>query len=224
MNKQTLFPAIQRGDVAVSTIDDKVRRILRTALEFGFFDREQTDLTIPLYSQSGRELALEEARGGMVLLKNENGILPLDKNKLKFVAVLGPDAYPAVIGGGGSSLSTPFSSVSYLVSISDYLGKNARVDYVVEELPLDSIVDSTQFVTAVGGSRGLRGEYFNTVTAVERADRGRTIEVRWWIPNLKKFQRKSLGLRFRPATKSSTSRGRRLIRQPGKRIRRRRHP
>ena len=81
MNKQTLLPAIDRGDVAVSTIDDKVRRILRTAFEFGFFDREQTDLSIPLYSQSGRELAREEARNGMVLLKNENGILPLDKHK-----------------------------------------------------------------------------------------------------------------------------------------------
>jgi beta-glucosidase len=161
MNKQTLLPAIKRGDVTVSTIADKVRRILRTAFEFGFFDREQTDLSIPLYSQSGRELALEEARSGMVLLKNENGILPLDKQKIKSVAVLGPDAYPAVIGGGGSSLSTPFSSMSYLVGMSDYLDKSVRVDYVVEELPLDSIVDSTQFVTAVGGGRGLKGEYFN---------------------------------------------------------------
>ena len=161
MNKQTLLTAIERGDVAQSTIDDKVRRILRTALEFGFFDRGQTDLSIPLYRQSGRELALEEARGGMVLLKNENGILPLDKRKIKSLAVLGPDAYPAVIGGGGSSLGTPFRSVSYLVGISDYLGKSVRVDYVVEELPLDSIVDNTKFVTAVGGSRGLEGEYFN---------------------------------------------------------------
>jgi beta-glucosidase len=161
MNKQTLLPAIQRGSVALSTIDDKVRRILRTAIEFGFFDREQTDLAIPLYSQSGRELALEEARSGMVLLKNENGILPLDKHRIKSVVVLGPDAYPPVIGGGGSAFTTPFDSVSYLVGISDYLGKSVRVDYTVEDVPLDSIMDSTQFVTAVSGSRGLRGEYFN---------------------------------------------------------------
>jgi hypothetical protein len=42
-----------------------------------------------------------------------------------------------------------------------------------------------------------RGEYFNTVTACERADRGRTIEVRWWIPSLHKYHRKSLGYRIR---------------------------
>lgn len=141
MNKQTLLPAIERGDVAVTTIDDKVRRILRTEFEFGFCGREQTDLSIPLYSQSGRELALEEACSGMVLLKNENGILPLDKHKIKSIAVLGPDAYPAVIGGGGSSLSMPFRSVSYLVGIGDYL--------------------DTRFAIAVGGGRGLKGEYFN---------------------------------------------------------------
>src|SRR5580693_2863490 len=87
MNKHTLLPAIQRGEIAVSTVDDKVRRILRTAIEFGFFDRDQTDLTIPLFSQRGKMIALEEARSGMVLLKNENGVLPLDRNKVKAIAV-----------------------------------------------------------------------------------------------------------------------------------------
>src|ERR1700722_6287556 len=99
MNKETLLAAIERGKVSVAVIDDKVRRILRKAIEFGFFDRGQADLAIPLYSQRGREVALEEARSGMVLLKNENGILPLNKKKLKTIAVLGPEAYPAVIGG-----------------------------------------------------------------------------------------------------------------------------
>jgi len=161
MNKHTLLPAIQRGEIAVSTVDDKVRRILRTAIEFGFFDRDQTDLTIPLFSQRGKMIALEEARSGMVLLKNENGVLPLDRNKVKAIAVLGPDAYPAVIGGGGSSLSTPFSSVSYLEGISNLLGNQARVEYLAEETPLDSIVDNTHFVTSPGGGNGLTGEYFN---------------------------------------------------------------
>ncbi|MGH9683545.1 MAG: glycoside hydrolase family 3 N-terminal domain-containing protein [Candidatus Acidiferrales bacterium] len=118
MNRATLLPAIRDGKVSVATINDKVRRILRTAIEFGFFDRPQTDTSIPLYNQDDRKLALEEARDGMVLLKNDNRILPLDKNKLKMIAVIGPDAYPAVIGGGGSSLVVPFNSVSYLEGIN----------------------------------------------------------------------------------------------------------
>jgi beta-glucosidase len=161
MNKNTLIPAIQNGQVPIATIDDKVRRILRKAIQFGFYEHEQTDASLPLYSQQGRELALEEARNGLVLLKNENRLLPLDKKRIKTVAVLGPNAYPAVIGGGGSSLTKPFNSVSFLEGISNYLGKDVRVVYVTEDAPLEEIVTSTEFVTAPGGSRGLQGEYFN---------------------------------------------------------------
>ena len=161
MNAKTLLPAIQRGEVTIATIDDKVRRILRKAIEFGFYDREQVDVTIPSYSQEGREIALEEARSGIVLLKNENSLLPLDRKRFKTIAVLGPDAYPAVPGGGGSSQTKPFSSVSYLEGISDYLGKDVRVLYKAETPALDEIVAHTLFQSSVGGPRGLKGEYFD---------------------------------------------------------------
>lgn len=161
MNKQTLLPAIQRGEVSAATIDEKVRHILRKAIQFGFYDRELEDPTIPLYSQEGREVALEEAQSGMVLLKNEKGLLPLDRTKIKTIAVLGPDAYPAVIGGGGSSLTKPFNSISYLEGISNYLGKSARVLYSVDSTPLDTIAGQTEFVTIPGGHHGLKAEYFN---------------------------------------------------------------
>jgi len=182
MNKQTLLPFIQSGEIPTATIDDKVRRILRKAIQFGFYDREQSDATIPLYSQEGRQLALEEASSGIVLLKNENGLLPLEKNKIKTLAVLGPNAYPAVIGGGGSSLTKPFDAISFLEGISNYLGKSVRVDYVIEDLPLDEIVKNTQFVTSPGGPQGLKGEYFNNellegAPALVRTDE--KIDFRW---------------------------------------------
>jgi beta-glucosidase len=161
MNKHTLMPAIQGGQVPLVAIDDKVRRILRKAIQFSFYDREQADASVPAYSQEGREVALEEARSGMVLLKNERHLLPLDKSKMKTIAVLGPDAYPAVIGGGGSSLTKPFNSVSYLEGISNYLGKDARVLSSTETAPLDAIVNQTDFLVVPGGPRGIRGEYFN---------------------------------------------------------------
>jgi beta-glucosidase len=161
MNRQTLLPAIQRGEVSVATIDDKVRRILRKAIQFGFYDRDQTDINIPLLSQDGRALVLEEARSSMVLLKNENHILPLDRKRLKTIAVLGPDAFPAVIGGGGSSLTGPFNSVNYLEGISNYLGKDVRVLYAKDEVPLDQVVNNTEFLVSPDGPKGLKGEYFN---------------------------------------------------------------
>jgi beta-glucosidase len=129
MTPANLLPAIQQGKLSVATIDDKVRRILRKAIQFGFFDRDQTDPNIPLYDQQGRALAREESRDSMVLLKNEGNLLPLDSAKLKTIAVLGPDAYPAVIGGDGSSLTQPFNQVSYLEGISNHLGSKVKVLY-----------------------------------------------------------------------------------------------
>jgi beta-glucosidase len=100
MNKTNLLPAIKQGKVSVATIDDKVRRILRKAIQFGWLDREQADLSIPRYNVPGRQVALQAAAESMVLLKNDAGLLPLGRS-LNSVAVIGPDAYPAVPTGGG---------------------------------------------------------------------------------------------------------------------------
>jgi len=161
MNKATLIPAIQEGKVSEATIDEKVRRILHKAIEYGFFDRPQTDTSIPVYSQEGREVALQEAREGMVLLKNDHNLLPLDKTKLKTVAVIGPNAFPSVPGGGGSSQTKPFNSVSFLEGVSNYLGSGVKTLYAVDTPPLDDVFDHSEFVTAPDGERGLKGEYFD---------------------------------------------------------------
>src|SRR5436853_1462039 len=92
LNRKNLEPAIQQGKVSVATIDDKVGRILRTAVRFGWLDRDQTDYSIPRFNVQGRQVALQSARDGMVLLKNDSHLLPLDKTKIKSIAVIGPDA------------------------------------------------------------------------------------------------------------------------------------
>ena len=161
MNSATLLPALRDGRVSVTTLDDKVRRILRKAIEFGFFDQAQADSDMPLFSQEGRQVALQEARGSMVLLKNSGNILPLNDSKLKTIAVIGPDAYPAVISGGGSAETKPFNSVSYLEGISNRLGTKAKVLYAVDTPPLDEVFENSEFFTAPGGESGLKGEYFS---------------------------------------------------------------
>jgi beta-glucosidase len=161
MNRDALLPAIKEGKIAEATIDDKVRRILRKAIEFGFFDRPQTDIDIPSYSQEGRQVALEEARGSMVLLKNAGNLLPLDENKLTTIAVIGPDAYPAVVSGGGSAETKSFNAVSYLEGISNRLGTKAKVLYAVDVPVLDEVFENSEFVTIPGGESGLKGEYFS---------------------------------------------------------------
>jgi beta-glucosidase len=176
MNRQNLDAAIKEGKVSVATIDDKVLRILRTAIRFGWLDRDQTDRAWPLFSEEGRKLALETARASMVLLKNQDDLLPLDKGKIKSVALIGPDAYPAVPVGGGSAQVRPFVAGSYLEGINSHLAGSANVTWNRGLVPLGEIFDSNAFVTATSdGQPGLVGEYFTNLDlsgspAVRRTD------------------------------------------------------
>ena len=166
MNRQTLLPAIKAGKVSQATIDDKVKRILRTAIRFGWLDRPAVDPSLSLYNEEGRAVALEAARGGLVLLKNDGELLPLDRKKLKTVALIGPNAYPAIPVGGGSAQVRPLAATSFLQGLADALRGSATV-LVHHGVPtLAEIFDTTDFVTAPPqdgkpAKPGLRGEYFD---------------------------------------------------------------
>jgi beta-glucosidase len=129
MNVKNLVPAVKDGAVKESTIDDKVLRLLRTELRYGFTDRPQFDPSYPTVSVTGDKVALEGALESITLLKNEGHMLPLDAAKIKTIAVIGPDAWPAIVGGGGSSEATPFSAVSTVSGIANLLGPDVRVLY-----------------------------------------------------------------------------------------------
>ena len=162
MNRQNLLPAVQQGKVSVATIDDKVRRILRTGVMFDWMNRAQLDSSIPRYNRQGRRVALQAARESMVLLKNQSGLLPLSKEKLRSIAILGPDAFPAVPVGGGSARVEPFVAVSFLEGLSNYLGEAAKVYYDPGLPTLDDWAKATNFLTArTGGEPGLKAEYFS---------------------------------------------------------------
>jgi beta-glucosidase len=176
MNRQTLEPALQQGLISEATIDDKVRRILRDAVRFGWLDRDQLDLSIPRYNQQGREVALQGARESMVLLKNDGSLLPLNKATIHSVAVIGPDAYPGVPVGGGSARVEPFHAIGFLEGISNYLGPNVKVFSARGVPTVAELADATQFSTTAGGSEpGLNAEYFSSAepagsAAVARVD------------------------------------------------------
>src|SRR5579872_5803605 len=129
MNANVLVPAVQSGEVKESTIDDKVLRILRVALRYGWLDRPQLDLNQSTDSIADRAVALQGALESITLLKNEGHLLPLDAAKIKTIAVIGPDAWPAVPGGGGSSQATAFEPVSIVSGIASLVGPNVHVLY-----------------------------------------------------------------------------------------------
>lgn len=161
MNRETLLAAVKNGSVSIATIDDKVRHILRTAIAFGFLDHPQIDNSIPLDNPEARAVALEAARGSIVLLKND-GILPLQAGKYKQIAVIGPNAENAAYGGGGSGLVQPFHAISLLEGIRNLVGAQPEIVYRPGVLQLDAVYGGTAFTTeADGGMPGLKAEYFN---------------------------------------------------------------
>src|SRR6202167_3781570 len=94
MNAEALLAAVKDGSVKESTLDDKVLRLFRTVLRYGFLDRPQFDPADSTYSVADRAIALDGARESITLLKNEGGVLPLDPGKIKTIAIIGPNAWP----------------------------------------------------------------------------------------------------------------------------------
>ena len=122
MNKECMLQALQNGTVTEKVIDKKCIHILQTLISFGFFDREQKDASIPMYNPESHQTALDVAREAIVLLKNDDDILPFNK-KVKKVAVLGPNSDRIVAGGGSghAKASTPVTVYDGLASVSKKL-------------------------------------------------------------------------------------------------------
>jgi beta-glucosidase len=125
----TLLQQVRDGRVSMATLDKAVARILRAKFMLGLFDDPYVD---PVEAERANEtadnraLALRAAREAIVLLKNENNLVPLDRNKLRSIAVIGPNAGRVELGeySGG-----PTHKVSILDGIKQKVGGQVAVNY-----------------------------------------------------------------------------------------------
>ena len=101
---------------------------------------------------------MEVAREGMVLLKNEGNVLPLVKSRQKLL-VVGPNATPAAIGGGGSSYTTPFRAVSVLDALRKMAPAGTTVDYTPGYSSPANAASETDWTTA-SGETGVEANYY----------------------------------------------------------------
>ncbi|MFZ0308017.1 MAG: glycoside hydrolase family 3 C-terminal domain-containing protein [Candidatus Sulfotelmatobacter sp.] len=150
-NRQTLIPLLDAGTITQAELDDKVRRILRVAVDFGWLDHPALDTSIPRYNLQGRAASLTAALEGMVLLQNNDNALPLDKETLKTIAVIGPTAAQTVTTGGGSGQVVSFANANLLVGISNYLGDGSKVLYARGLRSVNQMARLTQFTTDAQG-------------------------------------------------------------------------
>lgn len=142
MNPDTLQAAIKNGNLDEKVIDDKIRRILNSYERFGYFKNPDISKNYTSDSSFIRNSALDAARGGIVLLKNEKAFLPISVNQFKKIAVIGPNGHPVSSGGGGSSFTTPLHPFSLFQAIAKNAGSNTQVKWaqgldVGRKLPVD---------------------------------------------------------------------------------------
>ena len=129
MNAKNLLPAVQSGAVKESTIDEHVLRLFAPSCATASPRARNSIPPTPPTPSPTALLALAGSSRKHHAAQNEGHLLPLDPAKVKNIAVIGPDAYPAVTGGGGSSQAHAFEPVSILTGIANLLGPNVHVFY-----------------------------------------------------------------------------------------------
>ncbi len=126
-----LTAAIQSGLVPSSDLDGMARRIVATMFRFGVFDNPATGTLIAnVRSAAHDQFARDAAAQGIVLLKNDGQLLPLNLATVHSIAVLGSPASlsPISTGGGSASVNLPYN-VTPLVGISNRVGVGVTVSY-----------------------------------------------------------------------------------------------
>lgn len=163
-NHYKLFiPHFLDGKIDSNRLNDAVSRVLKAKFELGLFENpyvpEVTNEAITGQLKH-KEIARQVAKESIVLLKNNNNTLPLNKN-IHSIAVIGTDAVEARLGG----YSGPGNGkISILDGIKEKAGKAIKINYApgcgrnTEEY---TIIDE-QYLSN-NGKEGLRGEYFSNI-------------------------------------------------------------
>jgi len=123
--------ALDDGTVSMDTLDNAVRRVLRTKQVAGIIGEgaypqgDPSDVNSPEH----QALALEVAQKSIILLKNEGNLLPLAPNSLNTIALIGPNANVAQMDGKGSSVVKPFYMIIPREGIQDR-APDVTINYV----------------------------------------------------------------------------------------------
>ena len=159
-----LLAAAREGSVSKTALDAAVSNVLRAKFHLGLFENPYVDPQAAGAindTKEHRSLALEAARKAMVLLKNDDGVLPLKKT-LKSIAVIGPEVDVVKLGGySGFGMKT----VTLMEGLRNKVPATTKVIYEkgcevgfasLPPIPSEFLVPAN----AKPGEHGLRAEYF----------------------------------------------------------------
>jgi len=159
-----LKEAVNNWQIDESLINESVRRILDLLFKSGKMEATTNPPAGALNTEAHKNLAREIAEESITLLKNEDDLLPLNKERVQSIAVIGPNADDAPVGGGGSSYVEPSYKVSPLEGLKRLLADSVKIHYAkgcdnYVELPL---IKKEILFPAKEDENGLFAQYFNT--------------------------------------------------------------
>jgi beta-glucosidase len=206
--------AFQSGKIPAAVIDSAVARVLRAKFELGLFENPYVD---PAEAEringaaSHREIALEAARKSIVLLKNQDNILPLSPF-LKSIAVIGPDAVEARLGGYSGPGNNKISILDGLKQLS---GDKINIGYVrgcEREVVHYETIPAKYLTTVENGKAvsGLTASYFSNISFTGKPVFVRTdkqINFQWTLfsPDFEKLNYDFYGVRWEGKIKAPAS-------------------
>lgn len=161
LNPSEIKKALKSKAIFETQINEMVRATLRTIIVAGLMNAKPADKG-SIDTPEHRKIALEAARASIVLLQNKNNVLPLNADKIRSIAVIGPNADVARIGGGGSAQVVPFYSISPLEGIKRAVGNKIKIDFApgIVSLADTTPIPTENLRTPDGKANGLLGEYF----------------------------------------------------------------
>lgn len=127
-----LMKKVQSGEIDEKFVDDKVRRILTLMHDINLLNRPAYDtlgMSKALGAPHRHAVAREMAEEGIVLLKNENKLLPINSKKIKSIAVIGDNATRKHALGGGSTTIKAKYEITPLEGIKNFVGSDVQVTY-----------------------------------------------------------------------------------------------
>ena len=163
MSVPKLKAALADGTVTQTAVDDSVHRILRTILRVGLLDGLMKPDAKMVNSPAHQKLAFEAATKGVILLKNEHNLLPLDRQKIKSIAVIGEEARKLQIGALGSPDVRPLHTTELLDGINNQAGSSISVRYVAARTDGESVRGSAISLPDDKDVHGFRAEYYTNM-------------------------------------------------------------
>jgi beta-glucosidase len=167
----TLAEQVKDGRLSEAAVDAAVTRVLKAKFLAGLFEEPFVDearAEAAASTPEHRALALDAARAAIVLLKNDGGLLPLERRRHKTIAVVGPNAKGVHLGGYSTALPPP--GVDVLDGVTKAAGPGVRVLYAegvrITEAPSDWWTDAVTFADAAGNRRRIA----EAVAVARRAD------------------------------------------------------